>query len=34
MKSSMPLELSPRDRDSFMAHLKQVNPAIEILNQD
>lgn len=28
MKSSMPLEISPKDRDAFIAHLKQINPAI------
>ncbi|MDE6497279.1 MAG: PH domain-containing protein [Muribaculaceae bacterium] len=28
MKSSMPLEISPKDRDGFIAHLKQINPAI------
>ena len=28
MKSSMPLEISPKDRDGFIAQLKQINPAI------
>jgi len=30
LKSSMPLEISPRDRDGFMARLKEINPNIEI----
>ena len=30
MKSAMPLEISPKNRDRFMAHLKQINPAIEV----
>lgn len=30
MKSSWPLEVSPRDRDGFIAHLKQINPEIEL----
>lgn len=28
MKSSMPLEISPLDRDAFIAQLKRINPAI------
>lgn len=28
MKSSMPLEISPADRDAFIAHLRRLNPAI------
>lgn len=30
LKSYMPLEISPRDRDGFMARLKEINPDIEI----
>lgn len=30
LKSSMPLEISPKDRDGFMAQLKEINPAIVI----
>ncbi|MCI9607516.1 MAG: PH domain-containing protein [Muribaculaceae bacterium] len=30
MKSSMPLEISPKDRDGFMNQLKEVNPSIVI----
>lgn len=30
MKSAMPLEISPKDRDGFMARLKRINPAIEV----
>lgn len=30
MKSAMPLELSPKDRDGFMKQLKEINPAIVI----
>lgn len=30
MKSSMPLEISPKDRDRFMAQLKEINPTIVI----
>lgn len=30
MKSSMPLEISPKDRDGFMAQLKTINPSIVI----
>lgn len=30
MKSSMPLEISPKDRDGFMAQLKEINPSIVI----
>ena len=30
MKSSMPLEISPKDRDSFMAQLKEINRNIEV----
>lgn len=28
MKSTMPLEISPKDRDGFMKRLKEINPAI------
>lgn len=28
MKSSMPLEISPKNRDAFIAKLKQINPGI------
>ncbi len=28
LKSSMPLEISPKDRDGFIAKLKEINPAI------
>lgn len=28
MKSAMPLEISPKDRDGFIARLKEINPAI------
>lgn len=31
LKSFAPLEISPKDRDAFIAHLKSVNPNIEIL---
>lgn len=30
LKSSMPLEISPEDRDGFIARLKEVNPSIVI----
>lgn len=30
LKSSMPLEISPKDRDGFIAHLKEINPDIKI----
>ena len=30
MKSAMPLEISPKDRDGFMVKLKEINPAIVI----
>lgn len=30
LKSSMPLEISPRHRDSFMTRLREINPAIII----
>ena len=30
MKSAMPLEISPKNRDSFMEQLKEINPAIVI----
>ncbi len=30
LKSSMPLEISPKDRDAFMANLKEINPDIRI----
>lgn len=28
LKSSMPLEISPKDRDDFIARLKEINPTI------
>ena len=28
LKSSMPLEISPKDRDGFIAQLKEINPNI------
>lgn len=31
MKSSMPIEISPKDRDGFCAQLKNINPEIEII---
>lgn len=30
LKSSMPLEISPKDRDSFIATLKEINPDIKV----
>ena len=30
MKSAMPLEISPKDRDIFIAQLKQINPEIAV----
>lgn len=30
MKSSMPLEISPKDRDGFCRRLQSINPKIEI----
>lgn len=30
LKSSMPLEISPKDRDEFIAQLKEINPEIEV----
>lgn len=30
MKSAMPLEISPKDREGFMVRLKEINPKIEI----
>lgn len=29
MKSSMPLEISPKDRDGFITRLREINPAIQ-----
>lgn len=29
LKSTMPLEISPKDRDAFIAHLKKINPGIK-----
>lgn len=29
LKSSMPLEISPKDRDVFIAKLKEINPTIK-----
>lgn len=31
LKSAMPLEISPKDRDAFISHLKEINPEIEAL---
>lgn len=31
MKSSMPLEISPKGRDGLMARLREINPNIEIM---
>lgn len=31
LKSYAPIEISPKDRDGFMTHLKSINPNIEIL---
>lgn len=30
MKSTMPLEISPKDRDAFIARLREVNPEIAV----
>lgn len=30
LKSSMPLEISPKDRDGFIAKIKEINPNIEL----
>lgn len=30
LRSSMPLEISPKDRDGFMAKLKEINPGIDM----
>lgn len=30
LKSSMPLEISPKDRDGFISQLKEINPNIEV----
>lgn len=30
LKSSMPLEISPKDRDGFIAELKEINPDIKL----
>ena len=30
LKSYAPLEISPDDRDGFIAHLKEINPNIEV----
>ncbi|MCM1142935.1 MAG: PH domain-containing protein [Muribaculum sp.] len=30
LKSSMPLEISPKDRDGFIAKLREINPSIVI----
>uniref|UniRef100_UPI0025B17A18 PH domain-containing protein n=1 Tax=Muribaculum intestinale TaxID=1796646 RepID=UPI0025B17A18 len=32
LKSFAPVEISPKDRDGFMAQLKLVNPNIEVLS--
>ncbi len=31
LKSAMPIEISPADRDGFVARLKEINPAIEVV---
>lgn len=31
LKSSMPLEISPKDQDAFIARLREINPDIEVL---
>ena len=31
LRSSMPLEISPADRDGFIRHLCEINPHIEVL---
>lgn len=30
LKSSMPMEISPKDRDGFIARLKEINPNIKV----
>lgn len=30
LKSSMPLEISPKDRDGFITKLKEINPSIVV----
>lgn len=30
LKSSMPIDISPKDRDGFIAQLKEINPDIEV----
>lgn len=30
LKSSMPLEISPKNRDGFIAELKEINPDIKL----
>lgn len=30
LKSTMPLEISPKDRDGFIARLKEINPEISV----
>lgn len=32
LKSSMPIDISPNDRDGYMAQLKKINPDITIIN--
>lgn len=32
-RSSLPLEISPRDRDGFVNHLLQINPDIKVIRQ-
>lgn len=31
LRSSMPLEISPRDRDAFVRHLLRINPGITVI---
>ncbi|MCM1349099.1 MAG: PH domain-containing protein [Firmicutes bacterium] len=31
LKSSMPLEISPKDREGFIAQLKEINPNIKVM---
>lgn len=34
LRSSMPIEISPRDRDAFVRHLLRVNPDITVIKGD
>lgn len=33
LKSSMPLEISPKDRDAFVEHLLHLNPSIKVIRK-